>query len=153
MYAIAASALLDVFVIADGSKTHLDLDQDIRKGVSKRDVPQRQQHIEHLLAGGGSGGASQRASELTMRRPFADAQTEADEGVAEGGGHRHNRQPRDVLQARELRQHQLEQAEHHHERVAGRITPRAVPVSVEAVGPLHRASERKQRTSSLTERI
>lgn len=101
-------------VMSIRGSTYLNLNQDVCKSVCKGNVPQCQEHVEGLLACGDTAGATQSASEFAMRNPLPDAQAEADEGVTERRRDRHHRQPCYVLQARELGQHELEEAEHHH---------------------------------------
>jgi hypothetical protein len=116
----------------------LDLDEDVGEGVGEGDVAEREEHVERL--GRGEGAAGQRAAEVAVGGPLGGAQAQADEGVAERGGHRHHGQPRDVVEARELREEELEQPEHHHVRAPRRVAvARAVALPVEAVHATNRA--------------
>lgn len=114
-----------------GPQRVLDLDEHVGEGVGEGHVAQREEHVEGLVAGGPGQRAAGRAA---VGGPLGGAEAQADEGVAQRGGHGHHGEPRDVVQAGQLRQQQLEQPEHHHVRAPRRVAlARAVPRPVEAV--------------------
>ena len=95
----------------------LDLDEHVGERVGEGDVAQREEHVEGLVAGHVDGGARQRAADVVaavVGGPFGGAETQADEGVAEGGGDGDDGEPGDVVEAGELREQELEDAEDHH---------------------------------------
>uniref|UniRef100_J3NC05 Uncharacterized protein n=1 Tax=Oryza brachyantha TaxID=4533 RepID=J3NC05_ORYBR len=119
----------------------LDLDEHVGEGVGEGHVAEGQEHVEGLLPGDIDGGAGEGAADVAVGGPLGGAEAEADEGVAEGGGDGDDGQPRDVVEAGELREEELEEAEHHHVRApGGAAVAGAVPLPVEAVHPLHRSA-------------
>nr|CAB3459616.1 unnamed protein product [Digitaria exilis] len=101
--AIEGRALHGLVLSRRRAERVLDLDEHVGEGVGEGDVAEREEDVERLLFGRVDGGAGERAADLAvMGRPFGGAEAEADEGIAEGGGHGDDGEPGDVVEAWEL---------------------------------------------------
>ncbi|WVZ88821.1 LOW QUALITY PROTEIN: hypothetical protein U9M48_035292, partial [Paspalum notatum var. saurae] len=109
----------------------LDLDEHVGEGVGEGDVAEGEEHVEGGGLAAGEGGAERGAGERAARGagvrgpPLGGAEAEADEGVGEGGGDGDDGEPGDVVEAGQLREQELEEAEHHHVRAPRRVAVRA----------------------------